>query len=125
MGEKVHPSLQNHPLRAELVELDVEIDIALGPFALRSAHCLKPLDELPGNASYHELAVEGELAYRSHEARHGHTAQEAVTLYYGGLCPLPCSRHRSDESGRPAAAHHYVVAACIRGFHPEPAVLPS
>ena len=111
MHEEVHARFQHHPLGEELVELDVEIDIGLGPFDEGAAHFLQPLDELPRDAADDQLALESEDAERGDVAGGRHAAEETVALDEGDFRPLARGGDGCDEAGRSAAGHDDVIVA--------------
>ena len=115
----VHAGFPDHPLTAEFVEFDVEIDVRLGPFDESAAHRLQSLDELPGDSSDDQFVFECEYADRRDVSDRGHPAEEAVSLDDRCLRALPCRRDRRDESRRAAACDHDVVPARERGELPD------
>ena len=119
MHVHVHAGFPDHPLTAEFVEFDVEIDVRLGPFDESAAHRLQSLDELPGNSSDDQFVFECEYADRRDVSDRGHPAEEAVSLDDRCLRALPCRRDRRDESRRAAACDHDVVPARERGEFPD------
>ena len=112
MHEQFHACLQEHALGAELVKLDVEVHVPLGPLDERAAHGLQALHELPRDASDDPLAVEGELADGGDVAHGCHAAEEGVALYQGDLCSAACGGDCGDHACRPASAYHDVIFSC-------------
>ena len=115
MHKHAHPGLEDHPLGAELIQLYVEIHIALRPLDESAAQLFQPADELPGNAADYPFSAESEFTDRGHIAHRSHTAEETVTFHQGDLRPHPRGCDCGYETGRAAAAHDYVETSGIRG----------
>ena len=112
MHEQFHSGFQEHALGTELVKLDVEVHVPLGPLDERAAHGLQALHELPRDASDHPLAVESELADGGYVAHGGHAAEEGVALNEGYLCSAAGGGYCGDHARRPASAYRDVIFSC-------------